>query len=102
MRHHGNDYAVSLPPGELRKLSVQQAFLNDEWLPEARYPNTDLTQVLRLTSWDDCGKGFKHGYCKDRPDAWCRAPTAGPVVRCRAQRRLEPLCEHSRSGDHWF
>ena len=70
--HNGSVYAAPLPPGELRKLGVQQAFLNDEWLPEARYPNTDLSKVLKLTSWGDCGKGSKHGYCKDRPDAWSR------------------------------
>ena len=70
-RHNGSGiYWATLPPGELRTPGVQQAFLDDEWLPEARYPNTDIHKVLKLTSWGFCGKGSAHGYCKDRPDAW--------------------------------
>ena len=70
-RHNsGGIYWATLPPGELRTPGVQQAFLDDEWLPEARYPNTDIHKVLKLTSWGFCGKGSAHGYCKDRPDAW--------------------------------
>ena len=68
--HNGSIYSAPLPPGPLRTPGVQQAFIDDEWISEARYPNTDLKKVLKLTSWGDCGKGSSHGYCKDRPDAW--------------------------------
>jgi hypothetical protein len=69
--HNGSGiYFASLPPGRMRTPGVRQAFIDDEWLPEARYPNTNVHKVLKLTSWGDCGKGSEHGYCKDRPDAW--------------------------------
>ena len=63
-RHNGSIYSAPLPPG-LRTPGVQQAFIDNEWISEARYPNTNLKKVLKLTSWGDCGKGSEHGYCKD-------------------------------------
>ena len=64
-------YRATLPADTvLRTPGVKQAFIDDTWLPEARYPNTNLDKILRRTSWADCGKGSAHGYCKDRPDAW--------------------------------
>ena len=69
-RLNGSIYYTTLPPGELRTPGVQQAFIGDDWLPEARYPNTNMDKVLKLTSWGFCGKGSEHGYCKDRPDRW--------------------------------
>ena len=70
LKHNGSIYSAALPAGPLRTAGVEQAFIDGEWLPEARYPNTNLRKVLKLTSWGDCGKGSSHGYCKDRPDAW--------------------------------
>ncbi len=67
-------FSAELPAGVLRTPGVQQAFIEDKWLPEARYPNTNLDKILELTSWGFCGKGSKHGYCKDRPDAWSALP----------------------------
>ena len=67
-------FAADLPAGVLRTPGVQQAFFDDQWLPEARYPNTNLDKILQLTSWGFCGEGSAHGYCKDRPDSWSALP----------------------------
>ena len=67
-------FSAELPAGVLRTPGRQQAFFEDEWLPEARYPNTNVDKVLELTSWGFCGKGSSRGYCKDRPDAWSALP----------------------------
>ena len=67
---NGSIYSAPLPSGVLRTPGVKQAFIDGVWLPEARYPNTNLDKILKLTSWGDCGKGSSNGYCKDRPDRW--------------------------------
>lgn len=67
-------FSAGMPAGVLRTAGVQQAFFDDQWLPEARYPNANLNNILQLTSWGFCGKGSAHGYCKDRPDAWSALP----------------------------
>eukprot|EP01050_Picozoa_sp_SAG11_P008981 SAG11_NODE_819_length_7017_cov_3.801821_2_plen_559_part_00 len=58
VRHKGSIFKTQLPPN--LRLSIQQAWAGDTWLPEARWPNTNLTAggptnapggPLSLTSW---------------------------------------------------
>ena len=58
-------FKASLPPS-LRIRNIQQAFVDGSWIPEARYPNSNLGKILHPTSWGFCGKGSAHGKCKDR------------------------------------
>ena len=57
--HQGHIYKATLPPA-LRSVDIQQAWARETWLPEARWPNTNLTHggpatahggPLSLSSW---------------------------------------------------
>jgi hypothetical protein len=58
-------YTASLPPS-LQIPNIQQAFVDGEWISEARYPDTSLHRLFEETSWGFCGKGTYHGFCEDR------------------------------------
>ena len=105
-------YFATLPPQQ-RIAGVQQAFLDGTWIPEARYPNTNLDKMLKpqRTSWGDCGEGSKHGYCVDRPDAWSKLPAgvnwtgalATLSLGARYATWTRRVTDHGRGRDHgWF
>lgn len=60
----GSIFKATLPAA-LQIKNIQQAFVDGSWISEARYPDTDLANVLKEASWwGFCGKGSARGYEK--------------------------------------